>query len=79
MAYFDMPDDDSSDFDKMREMFGPGQIDQEIRQAILCCWMGLPNEKRHFDELERQIRRLVERALSDRREDHDEFRGDSHD
>ena len=32
MALFDVNDDDA--MDKMREMFGPTQIDQQIRQAI---------------------------------------------
>lgn len=71
MAYFDANDDDA--MDKMRDMFGPTQVDQQIRQAIHFCWMGLPKDKRNVDELERQIRRLVDRALSDVREDFDEF------
>ncbi len=74
MAYFD--DSDEGSFDKMREMFGPAQIDQQIRQAIHFCWMGLPKDKRNVDELERQIRRLVERAIRDVREDFDEFFSD---
>ena len=61
MAYFDASDEAS--FDKMREMFGPSQVDQQIRQAIHFCWIGLPKEKRNVNELERQIRRLVDRAL----------------
>ena len=75
MAYFDANDDDA--MDKMREMFGPTQIDQQIRQATHFCWMGLPADKRNVDELERQIRRLVDRALRDVREDFDEFFKDS--
>ena len=74
MAYFDASDEAS--FDKMREMFGPSQVDQQIRQAIHFCWIGLPKEKRNVNELERQIRRLVDRALRDVREDCDEFFGD---
>ena len=74
MAVFDPNDDDA--LDKMRNMFGPTQIDQQIRQAIHFCWMGLPKEKRNVDELERQIRRLVDRALRDVREDFDEFFSD---
>lgn len=71
MAYFSgkSPDDDES----FREMFGPAQIDVQVRQAIHFCWMGLPKAKRNVDELERQIRRLVDRALRDVREDFDEF------
>ena len=74
MAVFDPNDDDA--LDKMRNMFGPTQIDQQIRQAIHFCWMGLPKDNRNVDELERQIRRLVDRALRDVREDFDEFFSD---
>ncbi|MCA9214386.1 MAG: hypothetical protein KDB27_15045 [Planctomycetales bacterium] len=71
MAFFNGNDEDSAD--KMRDMLGPTQIDQLVRQAIHFCWMGLPKHKRNVDELERQIRRLVDRALRDVREDFDEF------
>ena len=71
MAVFDPNDDDA--MDKMRDMFGPAQIDHQVRQAIHFCWMSLPKDKRNVDELERQIRRLVDRALKDVREDFDEF------
>jgi hypothetical protein len=60
---------------QMREFLSPSQIDHQIRQAIQFCWMALPKEKRNVDELERQIRRLVDRALRDLREDFDEFCG----
>ena len=73
MAYFDMSGDDAAE--KMRELFSPNQIDQQIRQAIQFCWMGLPKEKRSVDELERQIRRMVDRALRDCRDDFEEFFG----
>ena len=74
MAVFNSNDDDS--MDKMRDMFGPAQVDQQIRQAVHFCWMGLPKDKRNVDELERQIRRLVDRAMRDVREDFDEFFSD---
>ncbi len=74
MAFFDGSDDAS--FDELREMFGPSEIDQQIRRAIHFCWMGLPKERRNVDELERQIRRLVDRAFRDVREDFDKFFGD---
>lgn len=70
-----MNPEDEDAFDKMRDMFGPSQIDHQVRQAIQFCWMGLPKEKRNVDELERQIRRIVDRALRDLREDFDEFFG----
>ena len=69
-----IPYDDMA-FDKMQEMFGPTKIDQQIRNAIHFCWMGLPKDRRNVDELERQIRRFVDRALRDVREDFDEFFG----
>ena len=71
----DMISDDDMAFDKMGEMFGPTKIDQQIRNAIHFCWMGLPKDRRNVDELERQIRRFVDRALRDVREDFDEFFG----
>jgi len=58
---------------RMAEMFGPAQIDQQIRHAIQFCWMGLPKERRSVDEVETQIRRMVERALKDFREDRQAF------
>ena len=61
--------------DRMAEMFGPAQIDQSIRQAVQICWMGLPKERRSVDEVEAQVRRIVERALRDFREDRKAFGG----
>jgi hypothetical protein len=37
--------------------------------------MVLPKEKRNVDEIERQVRRIVDRALRDLREDFDSFFG----
>ena len=59
--------------EKVKSMFGPGQVDQSVRQAIQMCWMMLPQEAKNVDELERQFRRIVDRALSDLREDADAF------
>jgi hypothetical protein len=59
--------------ESLRHLFGPQQIDQSIRNAILMCWMGLPQERRTADELEKQIRRMVDRALKDFREDRQAF------
>jgi hypothetical protein len=67
MAMFDKNDPEAEK--KMREMFGPGQIDQSVRQAIQICWMMLPQNAKTVDELEKQFRRIVERALRDLRED----------
>jgi ATP-dependent Clp protease ATP-binding subunit ClpC len=56
--------DDSGDA-KRFEMFSPAQVDQFVRQAIQVCWMSLPKERRTLDELEAQIRHLVDRAMRD--------------
>lgn len=62
--------DDSGDAEqKMAEWFGPAQVDQAVRQAIQFCWMGLPKERRTADEMEAQVRRIVDRALKDFRDD----------
>lgn len=71
MAVFDGNDPESQE--QFRSFFGPNQVDQLIRQAISTCWMGLPDEKRTVDEVERQIRRIVDRALRDLRDDSEAF------
>jgi hypothetical protein len=59
--------------ERMAEMFGPAQIDHMIRQAVQFCWMGLPKKRRSAEEVEAQIRRIVEPALRDFREDRQAF------
>ena len=67
MAMFDPNDPEARK--KMRAMFSPGQIDQSVRQAIQMCWMMLPDRNKTVDELEKQFRRIVDRAIDDLRED----------
>lgn len=75
MAYFSScSSGESGDEEAMSQFFGPGQVDQTIRQAIQVCWMALPKDKRNVEEVERQIRRVVERALEDLREDGEAFK-----
>lgn len=64
-------DDDGgvNPMEKMSEMFGPGHVDSAIRQAIQACWMALPKDRRNAAEVEKEIRPLVERALSNLHED----------
>lgn len=59
--------------DAMRDMFGPQQVDHTIRQAIAMCWMSLPNGRRTVQDVDIQIRRLVDRALRDLHEDSQQF------
>jgi hypothetical protein len=63
--------------EKMADFFGPQQVDQTIRQAIQFCWMSLPKDRRTSDELESQMRRLVDRALKDFRDDRKAFGQDT--
>jgi len=71
MAYFNKDDPEATD--KMRSMFGPGQVDQQVRQAIQMCWMMLPTDKKTSDELEKQFRRIVDRAIKDLHDDASAF------
>jgi hypothetical protein len=71
MAMFESSDPSNAKW--MREMFGPGQVDQQIRQAMHCCWMMLPEDRKTVDELEKQMRRIVDRAIKSLREDTDAF------
>jgi hypothetical protein len=58
---------------RMRAFFSPEMVDRQIRQAIQFCWMALPPEKQTVEEVEQQIRRIVDRALRDLRDDADSF------
>ena len=51
----------------------PAHVDESIRQAVQMCWMVLPPEKRTVEEVERQMRRLMDRALQNFREDQQTF------
>ncbi len=66
-------EDDPDSMQKMADFLGPGHVDQTIRQAIHFCWMSLPKERKNIDELEKQVRRIVDRALKDFREDSEAF------
>ena len=67
------PEGGGEDAKQFGAMFGPGHVDQMVRTAIQACWMALPEERRNIDEVEREMRRLVERALTDLREDAEAF------
>jgi hypothetical protein len=69
--------DFAEDPDKLREMMettlGPQAIDRQIRQAIFFCWAMLPKERRTVAAVEAEIRRLVDRALANVKEDGQAF------
>lgn len=52
-----------------RDFMGPLMVDQAIRQAITHCWMSLPEEQQSVENVEKEIMRLVKRALKDLQED----------
>jgi hypothetical protein len=52
---------------------GPQQVNHQIRQAIQFCWMSLPPGNQNIDEVERQVRKIFERAIRDFREDAESF------
>jgi hypothetical protein len=72
MGYIPLSEGDD-DGERMGQMLGPLAIDHQIRQAIQFCWMGLPRERRSVEEVELQIRRIVDRALRDFRDDRQAF------
>jgi hypothetical protein len=71
---FDPGDEDQSE--KFRQFFNPHYVDSLIRNAIQGAWMIVPKEKRTVDEVEQQIRRMVDRAFRDMREDLKNFFGE---
>jgi hypothetical protein len=77
MAYMSLKGDEGDEeaARRMADFFGPGQVDQTVRQAIHFCWMSLPKDRKNVEELEKQIRRIFDRALRDFREDSEQFGG----
>lgn len=63
--------------DAFRDMFGPGQIDCQLRQLLQMCWMILPDDRKSIDEIEKLFRPMVDRAFKDMRDDGKAF-GQSH-
>jgi hypothetical protein len=76
MAMFPIKGDDGEvdEAERIADVMGPGLVDHQIREALRFCWMSLPKERRTLDEVELQIRRVLDRALRDFREDNDAFR-----
>ncbi|MBK9128161.1 MAG: hypothetical protein IPM13_10215 [Phycisphaerales bacterium] len=53
--------------------FGPHLIASQIQQALAACWLMLPPERRTIDEVEKQMLRMVTRAIAQFREDQREL------
>lgn len=55
-----------SDPQKLKEIIknlGPQYLDNQIHQAIVFCWMSLPDEKKSIIELEQHFRARVDYVL----------------
>ena len=53
----------------IRGIMGPGYVNGAVRSAIQACWHVLPREKRTVAAVEAEVRRIVDRAFKDMRED----------
>jgi len=63
--------DDPKDAGKLSQFrrFAAPMMDQQIRATINMIWMALPPERQTADEVEKEIRRLTDRAIANLRED----------
>lgn len=52
-----------------RLALGPHAADNALRQALSMCWSILPDDRKNVAEAEAELRRLLERALRDFKED----------
>ena len=62
---------DPNDADKIaqfRRMALP-MLDQQLRSVISTIWMALPPERQTVEEVEKEFRRVADRALANLRED----------
>lgn len=57
----------------MSDVFGPGHVDASLRQTLQILWAILPADKKNIHGVEAELRRLVDRALRDFREDAEHF------
>ncbi len=71
MAFFshDPDSDEALDPDKLKAFLPPGQTENSLRTCIQMCWMSLPANKRSVDDVEREIRRILDRIFKNIRED----------
>ncbi len=64
---------DEAQMKKFRKVFNAHHVDTLIRNAIQAAWLIMPEEKRTVDVVERLIRRMVNRAFRNMREDMKDF------
>ena len=51
------------------DIFGPSQVDQQIRGALQLCWMMLGGHSTSVDVVEVEFQNLVDRAIRDFKHD----------
>ncbi len=62
-------EENAPDLSRMTELMGPSMVDRQLRQAMDLCWMSLPPERRTVDHLDKEMERLLARAIENLRED----------
>jgi len=67
--------DDDGGKHSMESFYGPGQVSQIACLLIQTCWRVMPKERRNVEEVEKEVRRIMERALANFREDVKSFGG----
>jgi len=72
VAYFKF-DRSLEDELRCRGFLGPTMVDQQMRLTIQFCWLSLPEAKRTPEEVENQVRKILERAIRDFRDDYQHF------
>jgi hypothetical protein len=55
--------------EEFRKLIPPAAVDSGVRQALQVCWMLLPESSKNVAELEKEFRRVVDRALLEFRQD----------
>ena len=68
--------DETTDNGGDASFINPAQVDHLVRQLIQVCWMVLPKHRKTVAEVDRQVKRLINRALRDLDEDNREFGSD---
>jgi hypothetical protein len=59
---------DESSIEKYRQFVTP-MLDSHIRQSIQMLWFALPPTRRNVSEVEKEFKRIADRAFADLRED----------
>ena len=67
--------DDDVDPQEFANALGPGAVDHMLRRAMDICWMTMARDRRSVDGLAEEMRRLLERAIQDMRQDEDKRLG----